>query len=473
MIHTRGGERLSVKKIHEFLKLVDKEFPIPLSEKTDLKDYALKLYRNATLCTYEENDNILAMVAGYTENIVGDMAYISMVVTLPEARGRGIARGLVSEFIGRARMKRLKAVHLYAVRQNTAAMKLYSDIGFVEWHLENEKRPDDVHFIYYLNEKTALVTAIGSYSADIVIKNLKTLGFRVIGIDIYDREWIADAYNVSEFYQVPKVIDKDNYLHAIDYICKEQNITHILPSMDIEVDFFNEYRRYFEEQNICICISSTQTLTICRNKKAQQEFINQNVPEVKTIPTLKVERDMDAPFDYPIVCKPYDGRSSQGLRYVYTEEDWEAVKTCFDNDKYIVQPFIKGRIVTVDVVRQKDGQKVVVVPRLELLRTLNGAGTSVKVYPDEGLTEMCQKLAEAFDIIGCVNFEFLRDEDGEYHYVECNPRFSGGVEFSCIAGYDCVGNHIRSFENKPIDDFSLTREMYIARKFEEYVTRVN
>lgn len=209
--------------------------------------------------------------------------------------------------------------------------------------------------------------------------------------------------------------------------------------MDIEVDFFNEYRIYFEEQNICICISSTQTLTICRNKKAQQEFINQNVPEVRTIPTLKVERDMDAPFDYPIVCKPYDGRSSQGLRYVYTEEDWEAVKTCFDNDKYIVQPFIKGRIVTVDVVRQKDGQK----------------------------------LAEAFDIIVCVNFEFLRDEDGEYHYVEYNPRFSRGIEFSCIAGYDCVGNHIRSFENKPIDDFSLTREMYIARKFEEYVTRVN
>ncbi len=472
MIHTRGSERLSVDQIYNFLCRTDKDFPVPLSEKTDLREYALKLYHNATLCTVEENNQIVSMTAGYTENTVNNVAYIAMVATLPEYHGRGYAKKLVSEFIERAKNKRLRSVHLYAVRENTAAMNLYKGLGFVEWHFENEKRPDDVHFIYYLDHKTALVTAIGSYSADIVIKNLKKIGFKVIGTDIYDREWIADAYNVSEFYQVPKVSDKENYLRAIDYICHEENITHILPSTDIEVDFFNEYRKYFEERHICICISSTDTLAICRNKKVQQDFIDAHVPSVKTIPTLMVQNDMKAPFPYPMVCKPFDGRSSQGLRYIHTSEDWEAVKACRDADRYIVQPYIKGRIVTVDVVRTRNGENVVAIPRLELLRTLNGAGTSVKVYPDRELEKMCTDLANAMNIIGCVNFEFLRDEEGKYHYIECNPRFSGGVEFSCIAGYDCVGNHIRCFENQMTDRFTLTREMFIARKFEEYVTRV-
>lgn len=472
MIHTKGMERLSIDKIYAFLEKVDRTFPVALSEKADLKQFALKLYSSATLCTIEEDNQIVAMAAGYTENTINSVAYITLVATLPEHRGKGYAKQLVMEFIDRAKSKRLKAVHLYAVRSNTAAMEMYNHLGFVEWHLENEKRPEDVHLIYYLKHKTALVTAIGSYAADVVIKNLKTLGFKVIGTDIYAREWIADAYNVSEFYQVPKVADKEEFFKAIDFICNEENITHIIPSTDIEVDFFNEYRNYFEDKNITICISSEETLSICRNKKTQQEFIDQHVSSVNTIPTLKVEKDMAAPFEYPMVCKPFDGRSSQGLRYVYTEEDWEAVKTCAGSEKYIVQPKIKGRIVTVDVVRQKDGKATIAIPRVELLRTLNGAGLSVKVYPDETLKSMCIDLANALNIIGCVNFEFIKAEDGKYHYIECNPRFSGGVEFSCIAGYDCIGNHIRAFENKEIDHFNLNREIYIARKYEEYVTRV-
>ena len=47
--------------------------------------------------------------------------------------------------------------------------------------------------------KTALVTAIGSFSADITIKTLRNLGFCIIGCDIYPAEWIADSANVDFF----------------------------------------------------------------------------------------------------------------------------------------------------------------------------------------------------------------------------------------------------------------------------------
>ena len=46
-----------------------------------------------------------------------------------------------------------------------------------------------------------LLTSIGSVAADIAIKSLKRLGHRVVGADIYPREWVADAYNVDVFYR--------------------------------------------------------------------------------------------------------------------------------------------------------------------------------------------------------------------------------------------------------------------------------
>ena len=55
--------------------------------------------------------------------------------------------------------------------------------------------------------RTVIVTAIGSFSADIVIKKCRENGIRVIGCDVYPREWIADAGNVEAFYQVPYATD--------------------------------------------------------------------------------------------------------------------------------------------------------------------------------------------------------------------------------------------------------------------------
>lgn len=81
--------------------------------------------------------------------------------------------------------------------------------------------------------------------------------------------------------------------------------------------------------------------------------------------------------------------------------------------------------------------------------SLNGAGTSVQVFRDPVLEKICEAIAGALDVKGCVNFEFIEHhtEQGEvlWYFLECNPRFAGGVAFSCMAGYDMVKNHLRCF----------------------------
>lgn len=318
---------------------------------------------------------------------------------------------------------------------------------------------------------TVLVTAIGSFAADVVIKNLKKQGYKVIGCDIYNKEWIVDAYNVDEFFQVPKVSEAVAYLEFMLDICQRKSVNFIFPLTDIEVDFYNKHRKEFEDKGVCLCISEKKAIDICRNKKILNQYLQEN-NVCRVIPTYTVNDLNIEALEYPVIAKPYNGRSSQGLSYIDTREQMQNFLSRNDVIDYIIQPKIEGAILTVDVVRDANSGETICIARRELLRTLNGAGTSVYVFGDKELEMQCAKIADLLNVKGCVNFEFIETNAKEKYFLECNPRFSGGVEFSCLAGYDCIANHIRCFSGEKIQKRDAIRNQYIARKYEEYVTKV-
>lgn len=317
-----------------------------------------------------------------------------------------------------------------------------------------------------------LVTAIGSLSADIVIKNLKKAGYIVIGSDIYDKELVANAYNVDCFYKVPYAMDKKRYVKYIVHICKENKVRYIFPLTDAEVDILNEYRKLLEEEDINVCISDYESIKRCRNKIQMYRFLKKNEVE-DIIPTqLLCDADWEI-IKFPVVIKPYDGRSSQGVNFI---DNYEELRFFVDNNdisRYIIQPKLEGNVITVDVVRNEFLNTQVAIARKELIRTLNGAGLSVEVFKDEYLEQHTKRIAELLNINGCVNFEYIKTENGKYYLMECNPRFSGGVAFSCLAGYNCVINHLNCFMGKKIDSSIEVRDIYISRKYKEIVTKIS
>lgn len=135
--------------IESFLRSVDHHFPVPLSQKQVLSQYAQKLHSSATVCAEYRDGEILSMAAGYTENTIDGLGYIALVATLEEARGQGHASRLVTEFLDISRARGLRGVHLYAVASNEPAVHMYRKLGFTDYHPQNEPRPDDLHLIYY------------------------------------------------------------------------------------------------------------------------------------------------------------------------------------------------------------------------------------------------------------------------------------------------------------------------------------
>ena len=319
--------------------------------------------------------------------------------------------------------------------------------------------------------ETVLITAIGSFSADATIKTCKQLGMRVIGIDIYPFEWLPDASNVSSFYKAPLATNEEEYILFIKDLIKKENIKLILPTTDVEVDVFNKNRDVLKKLGVILCLSDEKSINICRNKYEIFNYLLHKGVE-NLIPTQLLNEADITSLQYPAVCKPSNGRSSQGLQYISTKEEMEIFISRNDINGYVVQPKIDGDIYTVDVVFQLSTKKGVAVPRRELLRTKNGAGLSVYVINDSELERKCLKIAEFLGVNGCVNFEFIKDNHNIFHFIECNPRFSGGIEFSCIAAYQCIKNHIYCFTSKEIENRKDFSNQYIARKYEEYVTKI-
>lgn len=136
-----------------YLKKVDFSFPIPLSRKVDLDEYADKLLEKATLCCEYKENELVGLVAGYTDNLVNNLAYIALVGVTENAQHQGIASGLVKEFCKVCNNKKIYKVHLYTDATNIKAIRMYKKLGFEEFLIENESRPQDIHFILNIKNK--------------------------------------------------------------------------------------------------------------------------------------------------------------------------------------------------------------------------------------------------------------------------------------------------------------------------------
>lgn len=320
--------------------------------------------------------------------------------------------------------------------------------------------------------QTVLITSTGSVAADITLKSLKRMGFRVVGCNIYPREWIVESCEMDAFYQAPPISNHKDYMNFMKSLCIKEKIDFIFPMIDYEIDLYNNDRDWFKMHGVTLCISSKQSIDLIRNKKKLADFIESKCPETVSIPTKMLCDVGELEWNFPVVCKPLNGRSSQGLIYVHNENEWDNVKRTVNKHEYIVQPYIEGPRVVVEIVRQ-DSNHIIALVRRELISTANGCSLTVFTYQDEKLELAACKLADALEVLGDVNFEYILDKNGIYHFIECNPRFSAGCEFSCMTGYDCIKNHMRVFKNQEIEKYYFKSNMIIARKYEEYITAVD
>lgn len=308
-----------------------------------------------------------------------------------------------------------------------------------------------------------LITAIGSMSAECAIKHLKNAGHFVVGCDIYPQEWHYETKLCDKFYRAPFATHEEEYIHFLLSLCEINKLEYLIPLTDLEIDVINKSKKLFEEKGIILCMQRSEVLHIARNKLE----LYKTFYEDENVPSLRTSLLSEMPFDFPLPCiaKPYNGRSSEGLIRNATKEQIAVIK---NKDVYIVQEQITGDIFTVDYVRCAKTGNDVAVPRKELLRTKNGAGLTIQTVSDPSLIQLTSYIGNKLNINGCVNMEFILNND-KYYLIDINPRFSAGIAFTTNSGYDVVLNHLRCFNDEDIDKQIDIKEQIIIKKYDEVI----
>lgn len=305
-----------------------------------------------------------------------------------------------------------------------------------------------------------LVTAIGSFSADCVINALKSGGHKIIGCDIYPSSWHAVSKYCDKVYQAPFATMEKEYINFLLKTSDEESVDCIIPLTDLEIDVLNRNRLAFNQSCVSVLMQSENCLKIARNKLAMYKLFKDS--EIVNLPHSIASENLEISFPLPAIAKPVDGRSSEGLMRITNIEQLSNVSKL---PNYIIQEMIPGSVFTVDYVRDKQGNDFA-VPREELLRTKNGAGTTVRIVNDDCLSSIVSHIGNQLGIVGCVNMEFIYNE-GKFYLIDINPRFSAGVAFSNFIGFDMVTNHINAFLDKTITPKVEFKEQIITKHYKE------
>jgi len=233
-------------------------------------------------------------------------------------------------------------------------------------------------------------------------------------------------------------INEDNYIDEIINVCKREGIRLVIPTIDTDLQLLSEERERIEsESGAVVLISSTDVISICRDKINTQKFLEEN--EFK-IPNMYSEEELGSrELEFPLFIKPKSGSSSINTFKVNNLEELATYRSLIKEP--IVQDFMEGKEFTVDVFLDFDGNLITVVPRLRMA-TRSGEISKGKIIKDREIIEDIKRLVEVLKPIGHITVQLMKTNKG-IEYIEINPRFGGGAPMSIQSGADSCENLYR------------------------------
>ncbi len=254
-----------------------------------------------------------------------------------------------------------------------------------------------------------LITSVGTSNSVNLIRYFKRLGDFVIGVDINNYGYTAGSIMVDRFYKVPWAVDKEYFETLLSIISKEK-IDVLIPIHDIEV--YICAKNYDKIKCDCI-IPSVDVIEILRDKLLCSLAIKElgiPIPQIYEFDNEEIKR----------ILRDRIGNGSNGIRIFDEGEHCNYL----DKNKNFIQKYIDGKEYTVDVLADKEGEPIYIVPR-ERIEVKSGVSTKARVINDERLILLCKKILRRFKLPGFSNIQFLVDKDNNYWFVEINYRFSG------------------------------------------------
>jgi len=257
---------------------------------------------------------------------------------------------------------------------------------------------------------------------------LRTLGLPG-SVIVTDVNPLSPAVHVADrAYRVPMSSDP-TYLDEVQAICALEQIRLVIPTIDDELPVFAAALESFRIRGIHVACSPEPANTLCNDKLATCRHLR----AAGVSAAVSYDRtDLPADISLPLFIKPRTGRGAVGAFPVRSRRELEFFLDYVADP--IVQEYLDGPEFTLDVLCDRDGRPLSIVPRERVLIRA-GVIDRGRTVNDPRLMALAQDACRAIPFAGPINIQ-CRMRGNDPVIFEINPRFSGGIPLTIQAGAD-------------------------------------
>lgn len=306
-----------------------------------------------------------------------------------------------------------------------------------------------------LNENVKIIrSAVGSMPSISIIKELINSNVEIIGIDSDPLSY--GLYALDKSYLVPKG-DDPNFINKILDIINLERPHAILSGPEEEILTLSANKEQIEDKGTIVLCPDYEYVKICSDKiESHYAFKNLGIP----VPEIY---DMDS-VKYPCIIKPRSGRGSSNVYKANNESEFNFYINKVNDP--IIQEFIEGEECTIDVLADKKGNSLSIIPRSRLY-TESGISVKGKTVYDSEIIYYAKKLAKELKLFGPTCIQCIKNEKG-LKFLEINTRFGGGSILSLKADPTFIPNLIRLIKGeKPKHSKGFIEGLVMLRNYSE------
>jgi len=274
------------------------------------------------------------------------------------------------------------------------------------------------------------------------------------------------ALHRADKWSIAPEIASGKYVQFILGYCLENNISGIIPLLDLDVRVLAEHAPLFANNGVIVVAPPLESIEICRDKYIQSLWLRKRgffAPQT----FLSIEHALsDGNIQFPLVIKPRWGCASRGVYKCFDEEELMVcyhrcrrdiedsfiyVESCFnhtESSNVIVQECISGKELGLQTISDLNGTFIssFLLEKIEM----RAGETWIAQMLSQSFSG-ASSLAEMLQSKGIMDIDIIENERGQQYIIDINPRFGGQYPFAHLAGADIPQQIVRWLMNEETD----------------------
>jgi carbamoylphosphate synthase large subunit len=268
---------------------------------------------------------------------------------------------------------------------------------------------------------TFLVTGIGGPAGRNVTNLLLERKYPVVGTDIR-----VLTHAGFQFVLVQPANSSD-FLPTMRAVAEQSQVDWIIPTVSEELPVFA--RDWEWGDRFPVLVSSARAVELANDKYLTATALSEKdvpVPRFALPSQVRSPADVSHLLGWPCISKPRVGRGGREVA-LHPEQDWPIISGL--DDRYILQEFAAGTDFAPNVYAGRDGKTLVIVlEKTELKEGIVGNAKQVKRVEAPDVSEVAAGAARALNLVGPLDIDIRRRNDGIPVVLEINARFGANIQ---------------------------------------------